>query len=84
MTLNLKAKLIEAVELARAGEWQKAHAIVQDHESDRHASWIHAAVHRQEGDLDNARYWYGRAGQALRAELPIRAELDEIRADLGR
>ena len=84
MTSNLTARLAEAVELALAGHWQRAHEIVQDHEDDRRASWIHALVHRVEGDLDNARYWYHRAGQALREERPVRSELEEIRAELGR
>jgi hypothetical protein len=46
------------------GEWQKAHEIVQDLET-REAAWIHAYLHRKEGDLSNAQYWYHRAGQSL-------------------
>ncbi|MBN9026221.1 MULTISPECIES: hypothetical protein [Kaistia] len=45
------------------GEWDAAHALVQDDES-RAGAWVHAHVHRIEGDLWNARYWYGRAGRA--------------------
>lgn len=44
---------------ALRGEWQAAHDAVQgDSEGD---SWVHAALHRQEGDHGNARYWYDRA-----------------------
>jgi hypothetical protein len=39
-------------------------------------------VHRVEGDIGNARYWYRRAGRTLREELTPRAELDAIRAEL--
>ena len=43
------------------GEPERAHRLVQGLE-DAGAAAIHALVHRLEGDLDNARYWYGRAG----------------------
>lgn len=46
------------------GDWHKAHEIVQDLET-REATWIHAYLHRKEGDLSNAQYWYSRAGQSL-------------------
>ena len=41
-------------------EWDKAHRIVMD-ESGKDCAWVHAYLHRKEGDLDNARYWYRRA-----------------------
>ena len=46
---------------AAKGDWDKAHRIVQD-EPTREAAWVHAYLHRVEGDLGNARYWYGQAG----------------------
>ncbi len=76
------ALLLEAVEQALAGDWQAAHRIVQDHESDRLAAWIHAVVHRMEGDLGNARYWYGRCRREMREGVSIDAELREIRQAL--
>jgi hypothetical protein len=42
------------------GDWKAAHKIVQSDESPT-GCWIHGIVHVMEGDLDNARYWYGRA-----------------------
>jgi hypothetical protein len=42
------------------GDWARAHALVQDVESAA-AARVHAYLHRKEGDLDNARYWYRRA-----------------------
>lgn len=74
------ALLLEAVDQALAGDWPAAHRIVQDHEADRFAAWIHAVVHRMEGDLGNARYWYGRCGRELREHVSTDAELREIRA----
>jgi hypothetical protein len=56
--MSATAKLIEAADLALAGDWQAAHLIAQEYEADDVANWIHAIVHRMEGDLDNARYWY--------------------------
>jgi hypothetical protein len=54
------AKLLEALALLERGDWQQAHAIVQQHET-QDAAWLHGIVHVLEGDLDNARYWYKRA-----------------------
>ena len=46
------------------GEWEAAHALVQD-EPGREAAWVHAWLHRIEGDLGNAGYWYRRAGRPV-------------------
>lgn len=43
------------------GDWEKAHGIIQDID-DKHAAWIHAYLHRKEGDNGNADYWYRIAG----------------------
>ena len=44
------------------GDWKRAHQIVQDEKS-RDTAWVHAYLHRKEGDLSNAGYWYRRAGK---------------------
>ncbi len=49
---------------AAKGEWDKAHGIVQD-ETGADAAWVHAYLHRVEGDLGNAGYWYRQAGQPV-------------------
>jgi hypothetical protein len=49
---------------ARAGDWDAAHDLCQD-VSGAAGSWIHAWLHRQEGDLGNASYWYSRAGRSM-------------------
>jgi hypothetical protein len=77
------ALLLDAVERALAGDWQAAHGIVQEHETDPVAAWIHGVVHRREGDAANARYWYRRCGRALREGVSPEAELREIRATLS-
>lgn len=46
------------------GNWNAAHAIAQEIE-DKIGSWIHAYLHRKEGELGNAGYWYRRAGQPV-------------------
>ena len=46
------------------GEWDKAHELIQAVEDDDSA-WIHAWLHRVEGDSPNARYWYGLAGRPV-------------------
>jgi hypothetical protein len=45
-----------------ANDWARAHALVQDAPGPD-AAWVHAHLHRIEGDAGNARYWYGRAGR---------------------
>ena len=44
------------------GDWAKAHALSQEDEGAA-GSWVHAYLHRKEGDLANARDWYTRAGR---------------------
>ncbi len=70
-----------AVELALAGDWDAAHQLVQQYE-DGTAAWIHAVLHKIEGDFGNARYWYHRAGRLDHAAEEPRAELAAIRAEL--
>lgn len=50
-----------ALDAALAGDWQQAHEIVQALD-DPPACWIHAILHKLEGDAGNARYWYARSG----------------------
>jgi hypothetical protein len=80
---DLRPRLREAVDLALGGDWQTAHKIVQEHEGDAVASWIHAVVHRMEGDLDNARYWYERCNRPFREKASPEAELKEIKTVLS-
>jgi hypothetical protein len=81
---DLNNELLRAVELALAGDWDAAHQLVQQHEDDASASWIHAVLHKMEGDISNSRYWYRRAGQLNHADDEPRAELAAIQAKLQR
>lgn len=58
--MNKQQLLLQATQLALAGEWDKAHEIVQDM-NDSVACWIHAVLHKIEGDEWNSRYWYARS-----------------------
>lgn len=46
-----------------AGDWDRAHACVQE-DGSRASAWVHAYLHRKAGDEGNAGYWYARAGRA--------------------
>ncbi len=77
----LRPLLLEAVAKALDGDWEAAHRIVQEpSERDAVAAWVHAVVHRMEGDVSNARYWFARCGRALRPRLATGDELREIEA----
>ena len=78
---DLNDDLFRAVELALAGDWNAAHQLVQQYE-DGTAAWIHAVLHKMEGDLSNSRYWYRRAGQMDHVDDEPRAELTAIQAEL--
>jgi hypothetical protein len=67
--------LAAVIALLRGGDLQRAHAIVQADESAPGSAWAHGIVHLLEGDLDNARYWYGRAGRAWPATPDPGAEI---------
>jgi hypothetical protein len=57
-------------------DWDKAHRIVME-EGSGDCAWVHAHLHRSEGDLDNARYWYRRAQRRV-ATMPLDDEWDAI------
>lgn len=57
-------KLRQALEYDRDGHWDEAHETIQPLEDPR-AYWIHGYLHRKEGDLTNAGYWYSSAGRAM-------------------
>ena len=71
---------LNALWWAAKGDWDKAHGIVMKEET-REAAWVHAYLHRVEGDLGNAGYWYRKAGRPA-ASGPLPAEWDAIAAAL--
>lgn len=74
--------LIEGVDHAIAGRWDDAHKVAQSNDDDRDYCWLHAILHKIEGDEANARYWYRRSGHAFEAYPDANAELAAIRAAL--
>jgi hypothetical protein len=56
--------LLEALWRDAKGEWDRAHKLAQS-QKDRAGARVHAYLHRKEGDLDNAAYWYGRSGETI-------------------
>ncbi len=67
---------INALWYDATGDWDKAHTLIQDI-NDRDASWIHAYLHRKEGDTGNAGYWYSRAGKQM-PDLTLEKEWEQI------
>jgi hypothetical protein len=65
-----------------AGEWQRAHEIVQGDDSSL-AAWMHGIVHTLEGDLDNARYWYRKAKREFPGPGAVQQEIVAARSALG-
>lgn len=82
MIASLKSKLLNAAQLAQAGEWDAAHKIVQDY-NDAIACWIHAVLHKIEGDEGNSRYWYVRCDANYEDFLNPEIELQKILALLS-
>jgi hypothetical protein len=74
-----KDDVLAGVDAALAGDWDRAHAIAQAHEGSAEADWLHAIVHKLEGDDSNSRYWYARCGRAFADFADARAELAALR-----
>jgi len=68
--------VLQALWHAGRDEWTRAHEIAQSVD-DAEGAWVHAHLHRREGDLGNASYWYSRAGKP-RSRVPLDEEWDEI------
>ena len=67
------ATLVAALWHDATGDWEGAHTRAQDIES-KDGAWVHAYLHRKEGDISNAHYWYRRAGRP-----PATGALDDER-----
>ena len=64
------------------GDWARAHESAQQDEGPE-GSWVHAYLHRKEGDRANAQYWYGRAGKSF-STVSMEKEWEEIAESLLR
>lgn len=78
----MQKDLLQAIDFAVSGRWKAAHEIVQQCE-DGTACWIHAVLHKIEGDQDNSRYWYRRAGKLEHFSDEAKTELGEIRKEVA-
>jgi hypothetical protein len=58
------------------GDWDSAHKMIQDID-DKNAAWIHAYLHRKEGNISNAEYWYRRADKKI-TSITLEKEWEEI------
>lgn len=64
------------------GAWARAHELAQADRS-RAGAWVHAYLHRKEGDLGNAGYWYAHAGRSRPADdVTLQAEWEQIAREL--
>jgi hypothetical protein len=79
-----KDALLTAVNLALNGDWDASHKIAQDY-SDSNANWLHAVLHKIEGDVWNSNYWYARtAGRSYEDFADTREELIAIQNPLNK
>lgn len=74
--------LLQALLLDAAGDWDSAHIITQN-ELTPDGSWVHAYLHRKEGDLSNASYWYSNAGRKM-PDMGLNEEWETIARELIR
>lgn len=72
LPLPLRALWLDAL-----GDWHGAHRLVQNGEGDPSCDWVHAYLHRKEGDTANAGYWYRRAAKPMSTKT-TGAEWDDI------
>lgn len=72
--------LVEALWWEAKGNWTRAHEIAQEIHT-RDAAWVHAYLHRREGDASNAGYWYRNSGRPV-STLPLDQEWREIASEL--
>ena len=66
----------ESLKLEKEGDWHASHRLIQQHNT-KEACWIHAYLHRAEGDLGNAAYWYSRADKPVHTG-SLNAEWNEL------
>lgn len=62
------------------GDWARAHSLAQE-QGDATGAWLHAYLHRVEGDPDNAAYWYRRAGRPV-ADSELGDEWDQLAVEM--
>jgi hypothetical protein len=76
----MKSELLKALEAAKSGNWDLSHDLVQDLHG-KLPYWIHANLHKEEGDRSNALYWYRKVGEN-HIELTLKEERNLILSEI--
>ncbi|MCB1515942.1 MAG: hypothetical protein KDJ18_14260 [Hyphomicrobiaceae bacterium] len=83
---DIQGELLKALDAAFKSDWETVHGIVQKHETSPIACWLHAVLHKVEGDHSNARYWYARTHMNFERfpdpKVELRAILHELIHDV--
>ncbi len=61
----------------KKSDWDKAHDVLQEEDS-KETAWVHGYLHKIEGDIGNAKYWYRQAGRRWREDIGLEEELEEM------
>ena len=75
--------LRSAIAHLERGDWQAAHEIVQKDEESALSCWAHGIVHVMEGDVPNARYWYGEAKREFPKSYSVSDEIAALKHACG-
>ena len=81
---TIRAELMTGLDHALAGRWDEVHTIVQRHKESPVACWLHAVLHKVEGDAGNARYWYAKTHMDYERFPDAKVELRAIHHELTR
>lgn len=82
MIETIKIELLKAIALAQNNEWDAAHHIAQEY-NNATACWIHAILHKIEGDKGNSRYWYARCNISYEDFANVDEEFNAVIKSLG-
>ncbi|MFZ6765711.1 hypothetical protein ACO0LM_01405 [Undibacterium sp. Di26W] len=74
-------KLHQVLAHMRQGQWNEAHDLVQSDDT-LPGAWLHGILHIQEGDLEDAEYWYGKTNRNFRSRGTLAEELERFTAEL--
>ena len=79
MVRTMQADLRAAIGAMLSSDWKRAHQIVQRHEDDPLACWMHAVLHKIEGDANNSRYWYEQSAHSYDEFTDTQQELAAVK-----
>lgn len=73
--------IYDSFQLMRSGHWREAHNLIQT-DGSLMAAWLHGILHVQEGDLEDAEYWYGKSGRHFRSRGTLNEEVDAFEVEM--